>query len=255
MTGWRRLITATVRLADRDGTRLQRRPADGRLLFEPVGETTSRSAERVRGIVTGAWALSAEICQACGGPGDPVTLGRGGRGTRCGDCREPSDRVLARPAWCRKRETGHEAPGLIEDLVGAQNLADLMEARHTPATYAGWPVRRSQGDPDMTIVCPIVRHGGQRMGMGAGLLARQLPRGAPERLAVDQRRQLRSPCVAPRFLGRRSDVPPFGRPRHGRCRRPGRRRRVPRGEDAGLVLDSLRLYLLGVGAGASQRSR
>ena len=57
MTGWRRLITATVRLAHRNGTRLRRRPADGRLLFEPVGETTRRSAERVRGIVTGAWAL------------------------------------------------------------------------------------------------------------------------------------------------------------------------------------------------------
>ena len=52
MTGWRRLIKATVRLAHRDGTRLERRPADGRLLFEPVGETTSRSAERVRGIAT-----------------------------------------------------------------------------------------------------------------------------------------------------------------------------------------------------------
>ena len=63
MTGWRRLITATVRLAHRDGTRLRRRAAAGRLLFEPVGEATGRSAERVRGIVTGAWALSAEICQ------------------------------------------------------------------------------------------------------------------------------------------------------------------------------------------------
>ena len=155
MTGWRRLITATVRLAHRDGTRLRRRAADGRLLFEPVGEATNRSAERVRGIVTGAWALSAEICQACGGPGDPVTLGRGGRGSRCGDCREPGDRVLPRPAWRRKRETGDEAPGLLEDLVGAHDLADLMEARHTPATHASWPVRKSQGDPYMTIVCPI----------------------------------------------------------------------------------------------------
>ena len=155
MTGWRRLITATVRLAHRNGTRLRRRPADGRLLFEPVGETTRRSTERVRGIVTGAWALSAEICQGCGGPGDPVTLGSGGRGTRCGDCREPDDRVHPRPAWRRERETGHEAPGLLEDLVGAQDLADVMEARHTPATHAGWPVRRSQSDPDMRIVCPI----------------------------------------------------------------------------------------------------
>ena len=74
MTGWRRLITATVRLAHRHGTRLRRRPADGRLLFEPVGETTNRRlfggsaalqtsrrargrarpADYIRGIVTGA---------------------------------------------------------------------------------------------------------------------------------------------------------------------------------------------------------
>ena len=84
MTGWRRLITATVRLAHRHGTSLQRQPADGRLLFEPVGETTNRKllgpaalqtgrevrrrarpADYIRGILTGTWALSAEICQAC----------------------------------------------------------------------------------------------------------------------------------------------------------------------------------------------
>ena len=109
MTGWRRLITTTVQLAHRDGTRLRRRPADERLLFKPVWETTGPSAERVRGIVTGAWALSPEICQGCGGPGDPVTRGRG-----------------------RQRESGDEAPGLLEDLVGAQDLADLMDGRHTP---------------------------------------------------------------------------------------------------------------------------
>ena len=134
MTGWRRLITATVRLAHRDGTRLRRRPTDGRLLFEPVGETTSRSAERVRGIVTGAWALSAEICQGCGGPGDPVTLGRGGRGTRCRDCRKPGDQVLPRAAWRRKREAGNEAPGLGERRRGtACRLAgDPVPARAAP---------------------------------------------------------------------------------------------------------------------------
>ena len=100
MTGWRRLITATVRLAHRDGTRLRRRTADGRLLFEPVGETTNRSAKYGRGIVTGAWALSTEICERCGGAGDPVTLGSGARGTRCGDCREPGeDEVVV--ALCR----------------------------------------------------------------------------------------------------------------------------------------------------------
>ena len=113
MTGWRRLITATVRLAHRATAPVQRRPADGRLLFEPVGETTSRSAERVRGIVTGAWALSAEICQACGGPGNPVTLGRGGRGTRCGDCpraRRPAPPPSRVAPGARNRARGRRPP-------------------------------------------------------------------------------------------------------------------------------------------------
>ena len=181
MTGWRRLITATVRLAHHEGAQLRRRLVDGRLLFEASGETSGRSAERVRGIVTGVWVLSAEICQACGGPGDPVTLGRGGRGTRCGHCREPGDRVLRRPAWRRERETGHEAPGIFEDLVGAQDLADLMDARHTPATHTAWPVRRGQGDPYMTIVCPIGGAGWNHLLRGglAVLLPLECPGVAP----------------------------------------------------------------------------
>ena len=181
MTGWRRLITATVRLAHHEGAQLRRRLVDGRLLFEASGETSGRSAERVRGIVTGAWALSAEICEACGGPGDPVTLGSGGRGTRCGECREPGDRVLPRPAWRRKRETGHEAPDVLEDLVGSHDLADLMEARHTPATHAGWPVKRGQSDPDMRIVCPIGGAGWNHLLRGglAVLLPLECPGVAP----------------------------------------------------------------------------
>ena len=80
----------------------------------------------------------------------------------------PATGSVPRPAWRRERETGDEAPGLLEDLVGAQDLADLMDARHTPATHAGWPVRRSQGDPDMTIVCPI-EGGGWNHLLRAGL--------------------------------------------------------------------------------------
>ena len=165
MTGWRLLISTTVRLAN--GTRLRRRPAEGRLLLEPAGpapplQTGRRApqpADYVRGVLTGAWALSAEICQACGGQGDPVTLGSSGRGTRCADCRESSDQVLPRPAWRRERENGHEAPGLLEDLVGPDNLADLMEAR-PPRTHPGrpfphWPLGRAQGDPDGLTVSTI----------------------------------------------------------------------------------------------------
>ena len=82
MTGWRRLITATVRLANRNGTRLRRRAAEGRLLFEPAGAVPPPTAHRrrwhtvqppdyVRGVLAGAWTLSAEICHDCGSPGDP----------------------------------------------------------------------------------------------------------------------------------------------------------------------------------------
>ena len=218
MKGWRRLITATVRLAHRNGTRLRRRPADGRLLFEPVGETTRRSAERVRGIVTGAWAVSAEICQGCGGPGDPVTLGSGGRGTRCGDCREPDDRVLPRPAWRRERETGHEAPGLLEDLVGAQDLADLMDARHTPATHAGWPVRRSQSDPDMRIVCPIGGAGWNHLLRGG--LAVLLPLECP-----GVARPWRASCIKDAARQAQVSPPPPQAVLRGDRRHPERRQR------------------------------
>ncbi len=51
------------------------------------------------------------------------------------------------------------AQRLLEDLVGARDLADLIEARQTPATHANWPVRRNQGEPYMTIVCPMDRAG------------------------------------------------------------------------------------------------
>ena len=184
MTDWRRLIRATVGLAHRDGTRLRQRPVNGLLVFKPVGRSTNRSAKHVRGIVTGAWALSAENCQRCGGPVDPVSLGHG-RGTRCRECREPGDRVVPRPAWRRKRETGHEGPGLLEEFVDAQDLADLMEARHTPATHRDWPVSRGRGDTDMRIVCPIAGAGcNHLLHGGVGVLSPlEYPGGPPPRRA------------------------------------------------------------------------
>ena len=158
MTGWRPLITATVRLANRNGIRLRRRAAEGRLLFEPAGAVPPPTAHRrrrhsvqpsdyVRGVLAGAWTLSAEICHDCGGPGDPVSGASGRRSTRCADCRAPGDQVLPRPAWRRQREPG-EAGGLLENLAGTEDLAALMEARYTPTTHPGWPVRRAGGDPD-----------------------------------------------------------------------------------------------------------
>ena len=90
-----------------------------------------------------------------------------------GSCPVPRGAGSAKP--------GHEAPGLLEDLVGAQDLADLMDARHTPATHAGWPVRRSQADADMTIVCPIDGAGWNHLLRGglAVLLPLECPGVAP----------------------------------------------------------------------------
>ena len=74
-----------------------------------------------------------------------------------------------------------EAPGLLKDLVGAQDLADLMDARQTPATHASWPVKRSQGDPYMTIVCLIDGAGWNHFlrGSPAVLLPLECPGVAP----------------------------------------------------------------------------
>ena len=56
-----------------------------------------------------------------------------------------------------------------------------MEARHTPATHASWPVRKSQDDPCMTIVRPIGGAGWKDLLRGhlAGLLPLECPGIAP----------------------------------------------------------------------------
>ena len=56
-----------------------------------------------------------------------------------------------------------------------------MEARHTPATHAGWPVKRGRGDPDMRIVCPISGAGWNHLLRGglAVLLPLECPGVAP----------------------------------------------------------------------------
>ena len=88
-----------------------------------------------------------------------------------------------------------------------------------------------------------LRHARQRLGVGAGLLERQLQRRAIGRLGLDNWR-LQSPGPARRFLGQRSEDPPLGLPRRGHHRRPGQRLRLPCREDA-LAPESLPLYLLG----------
>ncbi len=93
------------------------------------------------------------------------------------------------------------------------------------------------------------RHARERGGVGGGLLARKLRASAAGRVGVDERRRLRLPCVAGRFLGQRSVEPAFGesQPR-GVCRRALLAHpRFSCSENARLVLASLRLYLSSAG--------
>ena len=81
--------------------------ARGRLLLD----ITSSQPERARGAAAGAHAVSAEICDRCGGPGDPVRLASTWtRTTRCEYCRGAADEVLPRPPWRRHRDVAREIP-------------------------------------------------------------------------------------------------------------------------------------------------
>jgi hypothetical protein len=110
---------------------------------------------RARGVAAAAHALSGEICDQCGGPGDPVRLaGTPTRTTRCGRCSGSADEVLPRPAWRRDRDVARETPDpstsyrsyrscpVVEDVISDEDLKALMEARK----HDGWPPpRKSQG--------------------------------------------------------------------------------------------------------------
>ena len=119
--------------------------ARGRLLLD----ITSSQPERARGAAAGAHAVSAEICDRCGGPGDPVRLASTWtRTTRCEYCRGAADEVLPRPPWRRHRDVAREIPDptandhshrsmpVIERILTDQNLSALMEGRDVGS---GWP--------------------------------------------------------------------------------------------------------------------
>lgn len=125
--------------------------ARGRLLLD----IRSSRPERARGVAAGVHAVSAEICDRCGGPGDPVGLaGTGTRTTRCEYCRSVADEVLPRPPWRRRRDVDREVPDpeadhlydyrsmpVLEEILTDENLGALMEGRDVGS---GWP--RSDGD-------------------------------------------------------------------------------------------------------------
>ena len=171
MTGWRPLAETSIRLAHKPGARIRRRPCTDRPLYETVGEEPT---DRVRGTLAAAYALSGEICEACGRPGDPVRTATGRRTTRSAHCPEPGDDILPRPPCRRKRGPDEDrdaavfqdlmgprdyAAPVVEDIVGTEDLAALMEARYTPATHVGWPVT-AVGGYDTDLPTSTVEHAG-----------------------------------------------------------------------------------------------
>ena len=120
--------------------------ARGRLLLD----LRSSRPERARGIAAGVHAVSAEVCDQCGGPGDPVRLaGTRTRTTRCEYCRSVADEVLPRPPWRRHRDVERETPDpeadhlydyrsmpVLEEILTDENLSALMEGRDIGD---GWP--------------------------------------------------------------------------------------------------------------------
>ena len=80
MTGWQRPITTTLRIANRAGIGLRRRPADGRLLFDPSNENhqprrRARSRDRHTGL--GAqWGRSAKPAAAQATPSSSAAATR-----------------------------------------------------------------------------------------------------------------------------------------------------------------------------------
>ena len=101
----------------------------------------SEEPEKARGVAAIAHALSREVCRACGGAGHPaVELRTAAPTTLCDSCRGTWHGRAERPAW-RRRDRGHEleAEPLVEDLIGDDELAALVEAHFAPTDHRGWP--------------------------------------------------------------------------------------------------------------------
>ena len=136
---------------------LRRRPIEGRLLFEPAGDTTNY----VLSVVTPRLGARAEMCQAHAGPGDAVTLERGARRTRSACCPELGGRgSLARPPRCRNEVSRPEPertwlwPGLYGgDRTMLEGWGGGSEAsvRHMNRTLLAESSRRVR--PGETTVC------------------------------------------------------------------------------------------------------
>ncbi len=137
MTGWRTLAATTIRLANEHGARVRQRPAADRLLCETVDEEPT---ERVRGILAAAYALSGEICEACGGPGDPVRR-RADRRPAAQTAASRADDILARPPWRRERDPEEDQHAPVRGFLLGSNrrtlpvVEDLVGTTAVPQTF------------------------------------------------------------------------------------------------------------------------
>lgn len=99
--------------------------------------------EESRGLFEAARAVSAEVCELCGGRGNPVGDGHRLLGCRCEACRAPSMERLERDWRGRSREhdggnTVHARTPDCAEMQYQDRLALLMSAKDDERAMDGW---------------------------------------------------------------------------------------------------------------------
>lgn len=155
--GWRPIVeTATDGARDAGGPSFDELGLDarGRLCLGP------RTPPYLAGVAAAVRALSAA---------DPAAAAAV-LAIRCTSpaSRASADAVLPRPRWRRDRDVARECVAVrrallaggvrtlpvVEDVIGDEDLAALMDARYRPAEHVGWPctlVGREHGLPVWTL--------------------------------------------------------------------------------------------------------
>ena len=119
------------------------------------GDGPDEHSEIETGARRAAETLKQEICQECGGPGDPVQNAEKAQATRCTECRQAGDEPVPRKWTPARRRPQRRAPGsgtearyrepLAEDLKSPEAVRALMTARYTPEDERGWHAGPNSG--------------------------------------------------------------------------------------------------------------
>ena len=119
------------------------------------GNRLDEESEIEAGARRAAESLRQEICQECGGPGNPVWSADRERATRCTGCRKPGDEPRHRKwtadgqkARGRAPERDPEGGGgrpLVEELKSPTAIAALMTAQYAPDDERGWHAGANSG--------------------------------------------------------------------------------------------------------------